>query len=104
MNNLKHWQYTILCIFAVVFGSIFAAILDRYNALPVVSLEQWDLVATIFWSLVPFALCMFLAVLTRAILHIGPLVATELHTRSAMNDALMWQARHAAKAQRTGKN
>lgn len=78
--------------------------LAELGLLPTVYLEQWDTVATIFWALVPFVLCLFLSVLTRAIVRLGPLVAAELHTRSATNDAYMWQARHAAKAQRTGKN
>lgn len=79
--------------------------------LPTVSLEQWDIVATVFWSLVPFMLVLLLGVAVRllyslgpALLAIWPTVKAELETRSAMNDALMWQARHAAKAQRTGKN
>lgn len=100
MNSLKHWQYTILCIFAVVFGSIFAAILERYNALPLVAPEQWDLIATIFWSMLPFLLCILLAVVIKAVVRLVPIVALVLESKAALNDALMWQARHAAKAQR----
>lgn len=91
---------TLLCILAVALGGIFTWILDRYGMSPVISLEQWDTVATIFWSLLPFLLCLFLGVLVQAVVRLSPLVAAELETRSAMNDALMWQARHATKAQR----
>lgn len=97
---MKSYLNTLLCLLAVVFGGIFCWILERYEALPVVSLEQWDVIATVFWALVPFTMCLFLAVITRAIVRLVPLVAEELSTRSAMNDALMWQARHATKAQR----
>lgn len=47
-------------------------------------------------------LCLFLGVLTKAVSNLWPALLAELGTRSAMNDALMWQARHAAKAQRKG--
>ena len=78
--------------------------LQDAGLIPVLAQSSWDYTATIFWSLVPFFLCMFIGVLTHVIWNIWPIVKMELETRSAMNDALMWQARHAAKAQRTGKN
>lgn len=86
-----------LCLVVVAFS------LQVLGLLPVVSLDQWDVVATVFWSLLPFMLCLFLGVITYAIRNIWPSYKAELETRSAMNDALMWQARHAAKAQRQGR-
>jgi len=94
-------QHVLITLF-VCLVAIATVALDQVGLLPVVSLGQWDTVATIFWSLVPFLLCLFLGVLTNAVLRLLPAAKAELETRSAMNDALMWQARHAAKAQRKG--
>lgn len=77
--------------------------LQVLGLLPVVTLDQWDVVATVFWSVLPFMLCLFLGVITHAVWNIWPTYKAELESRSAMNDALMWQARHAAKAQRQGR-
>lgn len=107
-----------LLITALILLTLIAVlVLQDLDLLPVVSLEQWDTIATIFWAQVPFFLCLLLGVLVKALINLWPAVSVlltqraalheatkaELETRSAMNDALMWQARHAAKAQRTGK-
>lgn len=74
--------------------------------------EAFDYLATIGWTCIPFALCWLLL----RVSSVFPAVATllegraslvaatqaELETRSALNDALMWQARHVTKAQRKG--
>lgn len=87
--------------------SIAIVALQSIGLIPVPDASDWDLVATVFWSIVPFMLCLFLGVLTRFLVGAGPALASvwptlkvELEARAAMHDAIMWQARHAAKAQR----
>ena len=110
MNRLLT-SLLMLCLAVAAFS------LQVLGLLPSVTLDQWDVVATVFWSALPFMLCLFLGVLTHAMTTMRPAALAllesvaglhsatraELETRSAMNDALMWQARHAAKAQRQGR-
>lgn len=77
---------------------------DNMFALPIAP-EFWDNVANVGWGVLPVTLT---GVAVSALVSLREwrtkctAEVVELGTRSAMNDALMWQARHAAKAQRKG--
>lgn len=62
------------------------------------SAEAFDYLATIGWTSIPFALCWLML----RVSSVFPAIKAELAARSAMHDALMWQARHVTKAQRKG--
>lgn len=94
-----------LIISALILLALIATVaLTEAGLLPTLTPGHWDAVATVFWSLLPFLLCILLGVVIKAVVRLVPIVVLVLESKAALNDALMWQARHAAKAQRTRKN
>lgn len=63
---------------------------------PLIPHEAWDLLATIGWTCIPFALCWLLLVL-------GKYLKPVLVAYAALLDANMWAVRHDTKFKRTSR-
>lgn len=71
---------------------VLCAVLDS----PLIPYETWDLLATIGWTCIPFALCWLLLVL-------GKYLKPVLVAYAALLDANMWDVRHETKYKRTNR-
>ena len=115
-----HLILALIAMLALAFGGVFLLIQASPNPTPF-NPQIWQDVATMSWALVPFGLLLLLLALGRAVSYLYTPLRTYIEARSrylaveaqaliestasqvALNDALMWQARHAAKAQRVGR-
>lgn len=86
---LKRYALDLLLFIAVV---VVLSVIDR----PLIPYETWDLLATIGWTCIPFALCWLLLVL-------GKYLKPVLVAYAALLDANMWDVRHETKYKRTNR-
>uniref|UniRef100_A0AAU6W105 Uncharacterized protein n=3 Tax=unclassified bacterial viruses TaxID=12333 RepID=A0AAU6W105_9VIRU len=108
----------LIALLALAFGGVFLLIwasAEPFNQ------QGWQDIATMAWALVPVGLFLLMLSLGRAVSYLYRPFRTYLEARTrqvvaerlcliestaaqvALNDALMWQARHNSKAARVGR-
>lgn len=70
-----------------------------YAGKPLVTLEQWDYIATMGWAVLPLALVWLVLVVAAAVHRYTVARAALLQAEAGLTEANMWAVRHESKRQ-----